>query len=215
MPLEPADFSFVVIIPVKPPARGKSRLHTLPTSQRRDLAAAFARDTVAAARRTARIEAVLVVTDDHRFAAALRSDGCHVIPDGVTDDLNATLRQAAAECLRRWPSAMPIALCADLPCLSSEDLTAALTQTQAQAQGPSFVRDAAGSGTTMYAAPHSEFDPAFGEDSAGLHLGHGAKEIAVPVPTLRLDVDDPADLARALLLGVGPHTARVWATIGG
>jgi len=207
MPLQPADVSFVVIVPVKPPARGKSRLDTLTPSQRRDLAAAFARDTVAAAHRTPRVQAVLVVTDDHRFAAELSRDGCQVIPDGVGNDLNATLQQAAAECVRRWPLAMPVALCADLPCLVSDDLAAAL----AQAQGPSFVRDAAGSGTTMYAAPHGEFDPSFGENSAGLHLRHGATEIAAPAPTLRLDVDDPADLAQALQLGVGPHTAQVWA----
>lgn len=211
MPLQPTDFSFVVIIPVKPPARGKSRLHPLSTSQRRDLAAAFARDTVAVARRTPRVEAVLVVTDDHSFAAALRSDGCHVIPDGVSDDLNATLRQAAAECLRLWPGATPVALCADLPCLASDDLTAALDQ--AHGQTSAFVRDAAGSGTTMYAAPHAAFDPAFGKDSARLHLDHGAVEIEAPAPTLRVDVDDPADLARALALGVGRHTARAWAGI--
>ena len=67
----PPPISFVVIVPVKPPARGKSRLDALPATQRRDLAAAFARDTVAAARRTPRVVAVLVVTDDFRFAAEL------------------------------------------------------------------------------------------------------------------------------------------------
>ncbi|HXH77809.1 2-phospho-L-lactate guanylyltransferase [Nocardioides sp.] len=210
MPLKPADVSFVVIVPVKPPARGKSRLDTFIPTDRRDLAAAFARDTVAAAHRTPCVEAVLVVTDDHRFAAVLSNDGCEVIPDGVSNDLNATLRQAAAECVRRWPSAIPVALCADLPCLVSDDLAAAL----AHAQGPSFVRDADGSGTTMYAAPHGEFDPSFGGNSADLHLLRGADEIAVPAPTLRLDVDDPADLAEALRLGVGPHTAQVWARTG-
>ncbi len=99
--------SFVVIVPVKPPARGKSRLEALTAGQRRDLAAAFARDTVAAARRTPHVETVLVVTDDFRFAADLRADGCEVIPDGVSNDLNATLRQAAAEAGRRWPDAVP------------------------------------------------------------------------------------------------------------
>lgn len=198
--------SFVVILPVKPPARGKSRLDALPATQRRDLAAAFARDTVAAARRTPQVETVLVVTDDFRFAAELRADGCEVIPDGVTDDLNATLRQAAAESARRWPTAIPVALCADLPCLTSDDLAAALTEVA----GPSFVRDAAGCGTTMYAAPLELFDPAFGVRSADLHLDHGAHEIAAPVPSLRLDVDEPGDLDRAVLLGVGPHTSWTW-----
>lgn len=211
MHLPPTDVSFVVIVPVKPPARGKSRLDTFDPTDRRDLAAAFARDTVAAAHRTPCVEAVLVVTDDHRFAAELSRDGCEVIPDGVSNDLNATLRQAAAECVRRWPTAVPVALCADLPCLLSDDLAAAL----AQAHGPSFVRDAAGSGTTLYAAPHGQFDPSFGANSADLHLEHGASEIEVPSPTLRLDVDDPGDLARALRLGVGPHTAQVWSRTAG
>ena len=196
-----------MIVPVKPPARGKSRLDALPAAQRRDLAAAFARDTVSAARGTPLVDAVLVVTDDFRFAAVLREDGCEVVPDGVSDDLNATLRQAAAEAGRRWPGAVPVALCADLPCLSSDDLAGAL----AEVDGPAFVRDAAGTGTTMYAAPNPSFEPAFGANSAARHVANGAREIGVPVPTLRLDVDEPGDLREAVLLGVGAHTAEVWA----
>lgn len=202
----PTPDSFVVIVPVKPPARGKSRLDALPASQRRELAAAFARDTVAAARRTPQVQAVLVVTDDFRFASDLRADGCDVIPDGVSEDLNATLRQAAAEVGRQWPRAIPVALCADLPCLLSEDLAAALVGID----GAVFVRDAAGTGTTMYAAPLAFFAPAFGLDSANAHLAGGAREIAAPVPSLRLDVDEPIDLDRALELGLGTHTAQVW-----
>jgi 2-phospho-L-lactate guanylyltransferase len=205
----PPPISFVVIVPVKPPARGKSRLDALAASQRRDLAAAFALDTVAAARRTPRVEAVLVVTDDFRFAADLRDGGCEVIPDGVSDDLNATLRQAAAEAGRRWPGAVPVALCADLPCLTSNDLAAALDDLD-DVDGPAFVRDAAGTGTTMYAAPLATFDPAFGADSAALHVTQGTREIGVPVPTLRLDVDERVDLDHAVVLGVGAHTAEVW-----
>ncbi|UUZ59868.1 2-phospho-L-lactate guanylyltransferase [Nocardioides sp. B-3] len=204
-PLPPTN-SFVVIVPVKPPARAKSRLDALPADRRRDLAAAFAGDTVAAARHTPRVAAVLVVTDDHLFAAQLRADGCEVIPDGVSDDLNATLQQAAAETGRRWPDAVPVALCADLPCLSRDDLAAALDEVD----GPSFVRDAAGTGTTMYAAPLASFDPSFGHNSAALHVTHGAREVLAPAPTLRLDVDDPVDPEHALGLGVGEHTAGVW-----
>lgn len=203
----PAPASFVVIVPVKPPARGKSRLDALPASQRRELAAAFARDTVAAAGRTPRVEAVLVVTDDFRFAADLRADGCEVIPDGVSEDLNATLEQAAAEAGRRWPDSVPVALCADLPCLTSADLAAALADLQG---GPAFVRDSAGTGTTMYVAPLAQFEPSFGLDSADRHEAGGAREIVAPVATLRLDVDEPVDLACALELGVGVHTAQVW-----
>lgn len=194
--------SFVVILPVKPPALGKSRLRGLPDAQRRDLAAAFARDTAAAARRTPGVLAVLVVTDDFRFARELAEDGCEVIPDGTSEDLNAILRQAAAEAGRRWPGATPVTLCADLPALVPDDLAAALDEVA----GPTFVRDADGTGTTVYAAPVDRFEPRFGPGSAALHLQGGAREVVAPAPTLRLDVDDLGDLGGALVLGVGPHT---------
>lgn len=200
---------FVVVVPVKPPALGKSRLRGLPDEVRRDLAAAFARDTVAAALATPQVRAVLGVTDDHRFASELAAQGCEVVPDGVSGDLNGTLRQAAAEVARRWPGATAVALCADLPALLPADLEEVLTAVHAAR--PSFVRDAAGEGTTLYAAPAEAFDPRFGPGSAQAHLQSGAAEIDLPVPTLRLDVDDVADLGRALLLGVGPRTAEVTA----
>lgn len=196
--------SFAVIIPIKPPARGKSRLDALPDEQRRSLAEAFARDTVEAALGTASVTHVLVVSDDFRLAAELGELGCDVIPDGVSNDLNATLRQAAAEVGRRWPEATPVALCADLPCLAPADLQAAL----ADVSGPTFVRDSAGTGTTMYAADVTDFAPAFGAGSADRHVALGVREILLAVPTLRLDVDDPGDLGRALARGVGSHTAR-------
>ena len=58
--------------------------------------------------------------------ASWPTDGCEVIPDGASEDLNATLRQAAAEVGRRWPGATPVTLCADLPALVPDDLAAAL-----------------------------------------------------------------------------------------
>ena len=198
--------TFVVVVPVKPLALGKSRLQGLPTERRRELAAAFARDTVAAALGAGGVEAVLVVTDDVAFASELAGDRCEVIPDGVSDDLNGTLRQAAAEVHRRWPGTTPVALCADLPALVPADLEAALAA--AGGEGPVFVRDTSGEGTTMYAAPAASFEPHFGPGSARAHLTAGATELVVPVPTLRQDVDDLADLGRALVLGVGEHTAR-------
>src|SRR6476660_8943400 len=116
----------VVVVPVKPPALGKSRLVGLTDEQRRELAEAFALDTVAAAGATTGVEAVLVVTDDFRLASALRGEGVEVMPDGVSEDLNETLVQAAAEVVRRWPGAVPVALCADLPGLRSDELAAVL-----------------------------------------------------------------------------------------
>src|SRR6476620_2352910 len=138
---------YAVLVPVKPPARGKSRLVGPSDDRRRDLAAAFALDTVSACLVAERVGAVLAVTDDASFSRRLAVLGCAAIPDGVSGDLNATLRQAAAEVHRRWPHLVPAAVCADVPALRPEDLDAALAG--AAADVPSFVADAAGIGTTL------------------------------------------------------------------
>jgi 2-phospho-L-lactate/phosphoenolpyruvate guanylyltransferase len=196
---------YVVLVPVKPPAVGKSRLAGLTDATRRELAAAFALDTVVACLATSRVASVLAVTDDAQFARRLSDAGCAVIPDGPAGELNTSLRLAAAEAVRRWPRLLPVAVCADLPALAPADLDEALRQVTPD--GASFVADAAGSGTTLYAAPLGLFDPRFGPGSRAAHLDAGARELDGDLVTLRQDVDDPDDLERARLLGLGPHTA--------
>lgn len=200
----------VVVVPVKPPAFGKSRLGGLPDEQRRELAEAFALDTVQAAVATVGVEAVLVVTDDFRLAASMRTLGCEVMPDGASGDLNATLVQAAAEVVRRWPGAVPVALCADLPGLRPDELGPVLEEVvvHVTAGRPVFVRDRAGIGSTLYAAPATRFDPGFGFASASRHIDAGAVEVGEDARSVRTDVDDLADLGAALVAGVGPHTSR-------
>lgn len=201
---------YAVVVPVKPPARGKSRLVGLPDEQRRVLAEAFALDTVSACLAADSVARVLVVTDDARFSTAVTALGCAAIPDGVADDLNASLRQAAAEVRRRWPELLPVALCADLPALRATDLD--VTLRRVAAGRPWFVSDAAGIGTTLYAAAHEEFDPRFGPDSRRAHLMAGAGEIDGAPASVRRDVDDLEDLRDALTLGVGARTASAAAT---
>lgn len=201
--------SYVVVLPVKPPHRGKSRLVGVPDEARVELAAAFALDTVTACLATPRVEAVLVATDDARFSSALRAIGAPCIPDGTGGDLNGTLRETAAEARRRWPHLEPVTVCADLPCLRPEDLEAALREVDGHGGGPAFVADAAGFGTSCYLAPHERFDPRFGGASRQAHLDAGAVELTGALTTLRRDVDDLVDLRAAADLGVGPHTQRV------
>jgi len=199
---------FVVLIPVKPPARGKSRLAAVPAQDRIALATAFARDCIAAARSAEEVAEVMVVTDDHAFAALVRAEGCAVIPDGASGSLNAALVQGAAECRRRWPAYAIAALLADLPALRPEDLSAALRQVRDDA--PYFVADHEGTGTTMYAAgPDVVFDPQFGPDSRLAHLDVGAREIPGALETLRLDVDDLKALDAARVHGLGAYTSQL------
>lgn len=198
---------FALVVPIKPPAVGKSRLVGLPDGLRRELAAAFALDTVLACLSAGRVGAVLAVTDDVGFARALADLGCAAIPDGVTGDLNASLREGAAEAGRRWPGLVPAALCADLPALLPGDLDEALGRTPLGCAA--FVADAAGIGTTLYAAARELFQPQFGGESRVAHLDGGAVEVAGELCSLRRDVDDLSDLAEARLLGLGPHTAAL------
>ncbi|MEX0426495.1 2-phospho-L-lactate guanylyltransferase [Nocardioides sp. DS6] len=193
-----------VLLPVKPPARGKSRLVDLDDEARVALARAFALDTAEACLAAAPVGAVLVVTDDAFFASEVRALGCAVIPDGVSGDLNGTIVQAAAEARRRWPGLVPTALCGDLPALRPADLAEAVG---AVASGtPAYVVDAAGSGTTLYTAAYDAFRPSFGIDSARLHREGGATPIPGDLASLRHDVDTLDDLRAARALGLGPRT---------
>jgi 2-phospho-L-lactate/phosphoenolpyruvate guanylyltransferase len=192
---------YVVLLPVKPPSRGKSRLELDP-DRRHALAAAFALDTARACVSARRVAAVLAVTDDARFAETLRAAGCETIPDGVADDLNGSLRLAAAESRRRWPDAVPAAVCADLPALVPAELDQALDF----GTGQRFVADHDEIGTTLYTAPYDAFEPRFGGSSREAHLAGGAQEIPGRLASLRLDVDDATGLAAAQALGVGAHT---------
>lgn len=202
---------YVAIVPVKPPAVGKSRL--LGVADRRALAEAFALDTVAACLRAESVARVLVVTDDAIFSAHLSALGAAAIPDGVTDDLNGTLRQAAAEAHRRWPELTPVALCADLPALRSADLDEVLRS--AVGDRARFVPDAAGIGTTLYTAAYDGFDPRFGLGSRDAHVDAGAHELADAPASVRRDVDDVDDLRDAIALGIGPRTRERAATLEG
>jgi 2-phospho-L-lactate/phosphoenolpyruvate guanylyltransferase len=209
MPAAISEPRYGVLVPVKPPAFAKSRLAGLGDRVRRQLAAAFATDTVSAALQSPSVACVLAVTDDHVVAAALADLGAEVVPDGVADDLNGTLVQAAVELRRRRPGLRLAALCADLPALDPAELTTVLTQTPTDRA--SFVADRHAAGTTLLLAPDVDsFAPRFGPGSRRAHLAAGMHEIdRSDIPTLRHDVDDPADLAAALALGVGARTALV------
>jgi len=197
---------FALVVPVKPPTVGKSRLTGIDDEQRRALAQAFALDTLAVCLDVG-AAGVLVSTDDAAFSARCAALGCAAVPDGDARDLNAALSQAAAEAQRRWPDAAPVALCADLPALQAEDLHEALRLVAAGTSA--FVADAEGTGTTLYTASYAAFDPRFGASSREAHLATGAHEIAGALPTLRRDVDDLDDLRAAIDLGVGPETRRL------
>jgi 2-phospho-L-lactate guanylyltransferase len=192
----------VVVIPVKPPGVGKTRLVGIPAEQRVALAGAFAIDTVTACLGSSAVAQVLVTTDDPRFAATLSALGAEACPDGGSG-LNQALVQAAAEAERRWPDLRPVALCADLPAVRAADLTSALASVTSRT---SYIVDAEGTGTTLYTASYADFVPRFGADSAAAHAAAGAAPLPGELAGLRQDVDDLVSLRAAIALGVGPAT---------
>ena len=208
MSIPSSPVPFVALVPVKLVALGKSRLTGIGDTLRRDLAMAFALDTLAAALATPAVDEVVVVTGDPEVAAHARRLGCTVEPD--TGDLNGCLRAAAAALAPRRPGALPFALCADLPALDRDDLAQALAQVTPDS--PGFVADHDGVGTTLYAAAYHRFDPRFGACSRAAHLAAGAVEVDGDLRRLRSDVDVMADLETLEALGLlGPHTRAVLA----
>ena len=204
---------YVVVVPVKPPVRAKSRLAGLGAAGRQALARAFAIDTVTGCLATPGVGAVLVATDDASFAAELGARGCVTVPDGDTRDLNAALAQAAAEAARRWPASRPLVVCADLPALRPQQLATLLARLDALPDhAAAFVPDASDVGTTVYAATYRSFAPSFGPGSRRAHLRAGGVETGRDLWSIRHDVDDLDDLRAAEALGVGRETA---ATIAG
>jgi 2-phospho-L-lactate/phosphoenolpyruvate guanylyltransferase len=192
-----------IIIPVKPPAIGKSRLRgsVSPVNLLDRLVAAIALDTIAAARDAG--ADVIVVTDAGDIAAEAAAMGAKVRSDTGLG-LNAAIRDAEAAI---GPGRQRAAMTADLPALRATELREALAE--ATGAGRSYVSDHHGVGTTLLAAPPGvPLDPRFGGASAHAHAASGAVLLRGDWPGLRLDVDVAADLRQAERLGLGPRARR-------
>jgi len=208
-----AQPEWVVVVPVKPAAQGKSRLAGLLTDdERADLVRAMALDTIAAARSASGVRRVVVVTADEPLREALGAAGGQpgtLVDEPATgpDPLNAAVRAGADRARRLEPDAGVAALLGDVPALEPDDLATALRD--AAGHERSFVADASGTGTTLVtAAAGRDLDPYFGAGSARAHAGAGHVALAVPAgSSLRHDVDVPADLRAVEQRGAGPRTS--------
>lgn len=202
-----------VVIPVKVLAQAKSRLTGLPAADREKLVLAMAADTVTAALAAPGVTAVLVVTDDPAVRAQAAAQQALVLPDAPAAGLNEALSFGARQSRDRWPRRGVAALAADLPALQPAELAAALAA--AAAAGRSFVPDAEGTGTTLYAAPKgTAFEPLFGRNSRSRHRAAGLAELDLTgLRGLRRDVDTTAELRLAAEIGLGARTEAVLATL--
>lgn len=197
-----------LIIAVKRLTAAKSRLSELFDAQTRErVVLAMLVDTITAARDSAPVESVTVVTPDPVAARAARDLGAGVVVDPTgpdhPDPLNNAILAACGPV-----SAMTsniVVLQGDLPALRPEELSDALAA--ATRHPRSFVPDRQGTGTAALFAFGVPPDPRFGADSARRHRDSGAVELTGAWPGLRCDIDTPDDLAEARTLGVGVATA--------
>lgn len=209
---EPAAPSprWVVVVPVKPSARAKSRLDVDGVG-RADLARAIALDTLAAATACDLVAQVVVVTDDAALAReAAMIPALRFVPEGDARGLDAAVAAgvAAIDPSGRMPRA---ALLGDLPALRPADLADAL---RAAASVPrAVVPDAEGTGSTLVTAgPGTPWESSFGDGSFARHVALGCEPLAIPdASTLRRDVDTADQLDAARVLGLGPRTAALLA----
>ncbi|MCW3493168.1 2-phospho-L-lactate guanylyltransferase [Microbacterium sp. SSM24] len=199
---------WVVVVPVKPSARAKSRLDVDGVG-RAELARAIALDTLAAATACDLVAQVVVVTDD----AALARDAATIpalrfVPEGDASGLDAAVAAgvAAVDPGGRMPRA---ALLGDLPALRPADLSAALRAAASVDRG--VVPDAEDAGSTLVTANAGVgWVTSFGEDSLARHVALGCAVLPIPDATsLRRDVDTAAQLESARMLGLGPRTSAL------
>ncbi len=145
--------------------------------------------------------AASAVEDDvlRRAASAVEDDVLRRAASAVEDDVlrramlpgrGGVARRHGGPGIATGPVA---ALPADLPAMRPEELSQALA---AAGGRRAFVPDASGTGTVLLvASPGGPLDPRFGPDSAAAHENSGALRLTGDWPTLRRDVDTPADLA--------------------
>lgn len=182
----------------------------------------MAMDTVTAILRTPTVAGVVVVTADEAAHAAAVAVGAHVIADVPDSGLNPALAYAATQVRATRPEAAIAVLTADLPALRPAELAEALTAAWGPEKGTSsstppadraFVADSAGTGTVLLTASTSRLGPRFGPGSAEQHLTSGAIALTGPWPSLRGDVDTPADFTAAAALGLGSRTSALRETM--
>lgn len=200
--LLPASFVDIAV-PVTRLSLAKTRLN-LPPKVRSRLVLAFLADTLHAALHCSLVRTVTVVTDDVTVAGAARRAGAQVHSPRLSDpDLNRDLAAFA----RTRAGEVPLAvLLADLPALTTGELTDALHECASQAGA--FATDHQAEGTTLlYSSRADMLQPEFGKLSAHQHHITGVHPLIQVGPGLRRDVDTTADLLAATKMGVGVHTS--------
>ena len=194
------------VVPVKDLAHSKSRLRlTLSDDEVERLTTAMLRDVVEALCRVPSLGRVVVATPDEKVAEIARRAGAETL---VRDDsgLNPAVEAACRE-VTSSPSDGALVVLADVAGASPADIERLLAAVDSPGVAIAPSRD--GGTAALLRIPRDVIPASFGPDSAAVHRRRaesaGVRFVAVPLPSLTIDVDDGADVAAVL---ASPAAAR-------
>ena len=194
-----------VVIPVKDFVNAKQRLSgVLSQSERRALSQAMVEDMLQRLQTLSSIAGVLLVSDDPGAELLAFRYGAQVVREqGRKKGLNIAVQQAATYLLERGASHM-LVLHGDLPCLQIEDLLALGEGLPAESVLVRLSPDRRGEGTNgLLCSLPPPIAFSYGVGSLRAHRDACRRGAIVcqimPMASLALDIDTPADLQRLQL----------------
>jgi 2-phospho-L-lactate/phosphoenolpyruvate guanylyltransferase len=202
-----------LLIPIKEPARAKTRLSKLLTlEERQQLVWAMFEDLCKAIAASKKAQHVFVVTNFQKAAEQARSLGWQVLLEEAQESESASVDWASRLLRERGFDAV-LRLPADLPLVQAEDIDDLLS-IELQAPKALLVPSREGTGTNaIMRAPAYLFPSRFGPNSLALHqeeaLRAGVECLIVSNERIALDIDEPADIETFLAAGKGTNTFRL------
>lgn len=198
--------TWCALVPQKALSKAKGRI-ALPAEQRRVLATAMLRDTVAALEATAAMVRIFILWDDAADRPVLPETATvgHVVAAGHS--LNGAVRLGVDRARRALPGCNVVVVPSDLPALNPAELTTFLAR--AGRYRRAFLADADATGTSVLTVTgDGPVLPSYGPNSRQRHVASGSYDLTSDdLPSLRRDVDDLATLDEAMRLGCGLHTS--------
>ena len=202
-----------LLIPVKDPSRGKTRLSTFFTlDERRRLAWAMLEDVFRAAAAASKPDRVIVVTSFDLAVDRARRAGFEVLIE-QSQTSESTSVDWGSRLLREQMFDVVMRLPADVPLVRPEDIDQ-LLETRLPSPGALLVPSRDGTGTNaIIRSPPDIFSSRFGPNSLELHQQEAARACAecliVQNERVAIDVDEPADVQVFMEWGRGTETFRL------
>jgi 2-phospho-L-lactate guanylyltransferase len=206
-----------LLIPVKDPSRGKTRLSDFFTlEERRRLAWAMLEDVIRAAAAATKPDRVVVVTSFDLAVERASKAGFEVLIEQSQTSESASV-DWASRLLKEQTFDSVMRLPADVPLVRAEDIDE-LLDTRVPSPGALLVPSHDGTGTNaIIRTPPDIFCSRFGPNSLELHRQEAARAgagcVIVHNERIGIDIDEPTDVRLFMERGRGTETFRLLSEI--